>query len=448
MLGHLFLTTQSRHKRMLFLGFVTLLAALGIAGSTPSCYTVVNGSPPLCSSCSGTCVQISGCTCSNTSSCVPDAGCTLNSSSCCPANLSWNPNLNCCTADPYCSPTCLADEVCLYVNQTAVCAANATYYTSQGLNVYNVSYSVKCESSNMTISVGKNLLEVLGYKPSASTLLQSNCSGAVESILNGQRVYSLTVQNGVGICGNNMVKNTTTVSYTNAINVLPNTDNGLLTVSNLNIAFTCSYNISMWTSLFTVFKPVVSTQNLNSGGSSSSALTSMAAYTNPSYSVPVQESQQENMPIGSTLYFGMSTQFPDPIFVLRIEQCFATPTPDGSGAIKVQLIQGGCTTGQVGVQLIGNGNSSEVRFSISSFSFKNYDSVYIFCNARLCNKGSGTCASCGSSRDVSEDIQQFSLGPFSFVDTEDSSAVSHKGLSLTILMASLLTTWILLMSEF
>ncbi|PIO13619.1 hypothetical protein AB205_0119110, partial [Aquarana catesbeiana] len=140
----------------------------------------------------------------------------------------------------------------------------------------------------------------------------------------------------------------------------------------------------------------------------------MAAYSSPSYTSPVQQSQQENMPIGSTLYFGMSTEFPDPMFVLRIEQCFATPTPDGSGTIKVQLIQGGCATGEVGVQVLGNGLSKEVRFSISSFSFNNYGSVYIFCNARLCNNGTGTCALCGSSRDVSETTQQFSLGPFSF----------------------------------
>ncbi|KAM5180706.1 uromodulin-like [Mantella aurantiaca] len=415
-------------KRMLLLGFVTLFAALGIAGSTPSCYNGVNGSPPSCSTCSGTCIQISGCTCSNSTSCLPDAvTCPLNSSSCCLPNLSWNPELSCCTVDPYCNPACLADEVCQYVNQIADCVANTTYYMSLGLNAYNTTYSVECKGSNMTMSVGKNLLEVLHYKPSASTLLQSNCSGSIESIFQGQRVYSLTVQTGDGICGNKMVKNSTHVTYTNAIKIPTNSDNGLITTSNISIAFSCTYNVSMWTSLFTVFKPVMTTENLNSGGANGDALTSLAAYSNPSYTVPIQQSEQQSLQIGSTLYFGMTSQFPDPAFVLRVDQCFATPTNDASGSIKLQLIQGGCSIGDESyITVVENGISMEVRFSIIAFSFQNYDTVYIFCDARLCNKASGTCASCATSRDISESSSRFSLGPFSFVDTLENSATSNK----------------------
>ncbi|XP_018419141.1 PREDICTED: uromodulin-like [Nanorana parkeri] len=427
-----------------------MFAALGIAGSTPSCYTGVNGSPPLCSTCNGTCLQSSGCTCSNSTSCLPDARfCSLNSSSCCLPNLSWNPDLACCTADPYCISACLADEVCQYVNQTAVCVANATYYKALGLNVQNTTSSVACKGSNMTISVSKNLLEILHYKPSASTLLQSNCSGANESILQGQRMYSLTVQTGGGICGSSMVKNATHVSYTNAIIVPGNTDNGLVTVSELSVAFTCTYNISMWISLFTVFKPVLDTQNLDAGGTNGDGLTSLAAYSNPSYTNPMLQSEQQDLQIGSTLYFGMSTQFPDPAFVLRIDQCFATPTSDGSGSIKIQLIQGGCAVNSGPyTEVLENGKSKEVRFSISSFSFRDYNTVYIFCDARLCSQESGKCSSCAGSRDVLEESKQFSLGPFTFIDPVDNSAVSHKGLPFTVLVASLLSAWILLMSEF
>ncbi|XP_068121625.1 pancreatic secretory granule membrane major glycoprotein GP2-like [Hyperolius riggenbachi] len=414
-------------------------------GCASSCYG--GTSPPLCSTCSGSCVA-SGCKCSNSTSCVPDQGTCSFNTTCCPSSLSWYSTLACCTVDPICSPACLSDEVCQYVNQTATCVANTTYYQSLGLNVYNVTSILTCNGSNMTISVGKNLLEYLHYKPSASTLLQSNCTGAVVSILQGQRVYSLVVNSTIGACGNIMTKNETFVSFTNAINIAGNSDNGLVTAGNLSIQFSCAYNVTMVTSLYTVFHPVATTQDLNSGNTGGEASTTLAAYTNPSYTSPLQTSQQEDLAIGSSLYFGMNTQFPDPAFVLRIEQCFATPTSDGSGTIKVMLISGGCPTGQVpDIQVIENGVSKEVRFSIASFSFQNFDMVYIFCNARLCNSASGTCSSCSSSREVSQNTTQFGLGPFIFVDTQDSSSSTHNGLSFTLLVGSILGLWVLRISE-
>lgn len=84
-----------------------------------------------------------------------------------------------------------------------------------------------------------------------------------------------------------------------------------------------------------------STSNLNSGGTGGDATTTLAAYVSPSYTEPLQQSQQQELAVGSTLYFGMNTQFPDPAFVLRVEQCFATPTSDGTGSLKIPLIQGG-----------------------------------------------------------------------------------------------------------
>ncbi|XP_075054214.1 uromodulin-like [Mixophyes fleayi] len=438
------------YRMLLLLGSIMQLAALGIAGSTPSCYAGINGDPAFCSTCSGSCTAMTGCTCSTSlASCLPDQHtCILNSTACCLPSLSWYPDLACCVEEPYCTPACLADEACQYVNRIPVCAANTTFYQTLGLTAYNVSNVVTCRGSNMTVSVGKNLLEVLHYNPSASTLSEHNCTGATVSTLDGQRVYSLTVHISVGTCGNIMTKNATHVTYTNTINIPGNNMNGIVTAGNISLQFSCTYNITMQTVLSTVIKPVMSTENLNSGGTGGDALTTLAAYVNPSYTVPLQQSQQQELVVGSTLYFGMNTLFPDPAFVLRVDQAFATPTSDGTGSLKIQLIQGGCSTDNgPNIQVIENGVSKEVRFSITSFAFRGYDTVYIFCDARLCNTASESCSACSSTREVSEGAVQFSLGPLSFQDNLADSSGHRTGLSFTLLVGSLMSLWILLLSE-
>ncbi|XP_077151473.1 uromodulin-like [Ranitomeya variabilis] len=426
------------------LGSVLLLATIGIAGSSPSCYGGINGDPPLCSTCSGNCTVSSGCKCTTSlSSCLPDPHtCPMNSSSCCLSNHSWYPDLACCIEEPYCTPACFADEECTYVNNYAACVANTTYYQNLGLSVYNVSTMIDCKGANMTVSVGKNLLETLHYNPSALTLSQYNCTGAVVNTLNGQRVYSFTVQTKDGLCGNTMTKNVTHVTFANTVNIPGQNSNGVITAGNISMQFSCTYNITMETSLYTVFKPVMTSQNLNTGGVAGDAGTTLAAYVNPSYTQPLQQSQQDDLSIGSTLYFGMMTQFPDPAFVLRVDQCFATPTSDGSGAIKVQLIQGGCAVGDGPyTQVVENGISKEVRFSITAFAFQDYTTVYIFCDARLCYTPAGSCSKCSSSREATQESVQFGLGPFSFQDILDDSASSQNGLSVTMLLGSLLCLW-------
>ncbi|CAJ0968028.1 unnamed protein product [Ranitomeya imitator] len=225
-------------------------------------------------------------------------------------------------------------------------------------------------------------------------------------------------------------KNVTHVTFANTVNIPGQNSNGVITAGNISMQFSCTYNITMETSLYTVFKPVMTSQNLNTGGVEGNAGTTLAAYVNPSYTQPLEQSQQDDLSIGSTLYFGMVTQFPDPAFVLRVDQCFATPTSDGSGAIKVQLIQGGCAVGGGPyTQVVENGISKEVRFSITAFAFQGYTTVYIFCDARLCYTPAGSCSNCSSSREASQESVRFGLGPFTYQDIIDKSASSQNDVS-------------------
>ncbi|XP_031752739.1 uromodulin isoform X2 [Xenopus tropicalis] len=393
--------------------------------SDPSCYGGVKGDPPFCSKCDGVCSVGTGCMCNNSSKlCLPDINtCSMNSSACCLPDLSWYPELTCCIADPYCFPSCLPDEVCEYVIHRPTCIANKTFYNSQNSKLTNVTRIIECRGSNMTVSVSKNLLEFLNYKPSMSSLLQPNCTKAVEDIVQGQRVYSFTVPCSNGECGDTMVKNTSHVTFWNTLLIPASTDFGIVTVNNLSLDFSCTYALNMQSSLLTVFKPVMSSASLNTGNSASAASTTIAAYVDPSYTSPLQQDGQEQLQMGSTLYFGVYTNFSDPNVVLRVDTCFASPTPDSTSPIKVMLLDNGCSSDQGQyIQVIDNGKSKEVRFSFVSFAIQGYDSVYIFCVARLCLTSTGTCSGCLNTRATTEGTAQLGLGPFTFIGDFSSSA--------------------------
>uniref|UniRef100_A0A8C5M1C4 ZP domain-containing protein n=1 Tax=Leptobrachium leishanense TaxID=445787 RepID=A0A8C5M1C4_9ANUR len=378
---------------MWLLGSLVLLAKLELIGCSSSCYVSIDGSPIMCSSCGGSCTAVSGCQCANQTSCLPENGtCGLNSPACCLPGFSWNPNIVCCVEGPYCSPQCLPDESCTLVNQIALCTLNSTIYQNQNLDLNNLTSFVTCNRGIMTVSVNKNLLEFLQYTPINATLSDPSCTGANVSIVNGKRVYSVTVPGRAGTCGNIMSKSTSQVTYTNTLVITKYSSIGILSTRKISAQFSCTYNLTMDVALSTVIKPVMSSQILATGGSGAEAITTIAAYDSSSYTQPIMQTNQEQLTIGSTLYFGMFTLFPDPVFVLRVETCYSTPTSDGSGSIKVMLIQGGCPTSDGPyIKVEENGQSKEVRFSVVMFAFSGYETVYIFCETRLCNTASSSC---------------------------------------------------------
>uniref|UniRef100_A0A8C5P9L2 ZP domain-containing protein n=1 Tax=Leptobrachium leishanense TaxID=445787 RepID=A0A8C5P9L2_9ANUR len=387
---------------MWLLGSLVLLAKLELIGCSSSCYVSIDGSPIMCSSCGGSCTAVSGCQCANQTSCLPENGtCGLNSPACCLPGFSWNPNIVCC------------------------------------VDLNNLTSFVTCNRGIMTVSVNKNLLEFLQYTPINATLSDPSCTGANVSIVNGKRVYSVTVPGRAGTCGNIMSKSTSQVTYTNTLVITKYSSIGILSTRKISAQFSCTYNLTMDVALSTVIKPVMSSQILATGGSGAEAITTIAAYDSSSYTQPIMQTNQEQLTIGSTLYFGMFTLFPDPVFVLRVETCYSTPTSDGSGSIKVMLIQGGCPTSDGPyIKVEENGQSKEVRFSVVMFAFSGYETVYIFCETRLCNTASSSCNGCLTSREDISGLETFSLGPFAYIDAVNSC--SHIAFSVAVLLGSLL----------
>ncbi|XP_040190476.1 pancreatic secretory granule membrane major glycoprotein GP2-like [Rana temporaria] len=125
----------------------------------------------------------------------------------------------------------------------------------------------------------------------------------------------------------------------------------------------------------------------------------MAAYKDPQFGTPYASNE---IVLGSEIYVALYVYPTDgDTYVLRLEDCAASPTADRSDTKALRLISQGCANDSL-TQIIQNGNSREVRMKIRSSQFQDFTTVYLFCDARLCVKSAEECTACKS--------QSFSMG--------------------------------------
>ncbi|MEE6484794.1 hypothetical protein FKM82_014038 [Ascaphus truei] len=294
-----------------------------------------------------------------------------------------------------------------------------------------------CDSSLMIVSVSKCLLDALGYDYSSFQLNDKSvpCTNTYPDVINNQRVQSIQVKAQKEWCGNVVSSDSSKLNYTNTLHI-GNKNSPLITKNPINYNFTCSYNLTMQTSLNFSASAVSSSVNVTADGVGSVPVT-MAAYKDQGYTTPIQDS--ESVIVGSDLYLGLFTQFVDgDKFALRVEQCFASPINDPNYANKVQLVTGGCPANQgVYTEVNVNGAALEARIKISSFAFQDQPKVFIFCDVRLCDK-TGTCTGCNVGRAAGADTSQVGISLSLEGDNSYSSSGSHRAVSWAVLAASLL----------
>ncbi|KAM8977284.1 pancreatic secretory granule membrane major glycoprotein GP2-like [Pelodytes ibericus] len=429
---------------MIFLYTLVLAAVLTEKGEATCFVPAANSGLLQCSdtTCSGACDADNGCTCTidPTINCVPTGSeCLLSDNTCCPNGYYWSLSQNCCTGDVNCIPACQSNEFCQDVNGEATCTCNSTIYI--GMSTSSLAPTVKCETNTMSISLNKCLLQSLGFDSTSLTLNNDSnaCTNFYSEVVNGVTVVTMQAIPKTNYCGNQLTIDTSKVYYTNTLHIgIQNKT--IITVNPMNISFTCSYNLTMQTSLATAFHPVMSTVNLTVNGEGS-FVTNMAAYWDAAYGNPIAGDQ--DVPIGSNIYLGIFSDSGDgDYFVLRVENCFATPDGVETNVNKVQLVSGGCpATQDVYVQVQENGIALEARIQISSFAFQGQALVYITCDVRLCDKNT-TCTGCNVGRSADNTglgrltIPMNLIGNYLYFDNNSaSSAVS----SWAVLAASLLT---------
>ncbi|XP_069478901.1 pancreatic secretory granule membrane major glycoprotein GP2-like isoform X2 [Ambystoma mexicanum] len=363
-----------------------LAALLGEAGAQ-----LCGGHPsnlPACDACDGDCLAGIGCLCAtgNFSVCLPDT-CRM-TSMCCPDGLYWHADERCCSDVPVCYPACMDDERCELPQ--AECQCNPSKHN--GANISQVAPILRCEPSLMIITVPKCLLEKLGYNPDGMHVRNSSveCRNMYTDFINGTRVYSNQILTFGGTCGNAVTVNGTHVTYANILQI-PAKTVGVVKVFNLTYHFSCSYLLTMQAALDIAVNPIMSTVSIALGGADGAANVTMAAFWDTSYTQPMTSMQE--VPVGTAFYFGLVTDFQDnDTFALRAETCFATPINDANSQKRVQLITGGCSADKgVITQVKENGVNLQVLFSSEAFAFQGFSQVFVFCDARLCQRAKENC---------------------------------------------------------
>ncbi|XP_069478857.1 pancreatic secretory granule membrane major glycoprotein GP2-like isoform X2 [Ambystoma mexicanum] len=295
-----------------------------------------------------------------------------------------------------------------------------------------------CHPLEMTIAISKCRVEALDRSPQSSYLLDSSCITVNETIMGGIRVNFIQILTLNGSCGNNVETDANQTTFWNVLHIPPLASGAS---GQLNVPFSCSYTLNMQDGRPSIGSYTLSNTDLAIEGTGS-AITIMTAYFDSSYTRSIDTVQQD-VTVGSTLYFGIATQFEDAQgFALRAETCFASPTLDQSSPRKVLLISGGCSApNDVSTTVKANGVSLEVLFSVDMFAFQSYSTFHIFCDVRLCDKtGTEDCTGCTSmrSRDLGPGSGTVGFGPVVITAYDQVSFGSCTGASWVVLVSSLL----------
>ncbi|XP_068121568.1 pancreatic secretory granule membrane major glycoprotein GP2-like isoform X2 [Hyperolius riggenbachi] len=384
------------------------------------CYSGSN--PPICGTCGGSCTSDNHCFCGDeVTLCIPTTEClTVPYEVCCPNGLYWDADNICCSSALSCNPPCYEDETCIPQNGAAVCQCNNTFYAGKTTN--DLSPIVTCGPIIMIFALNKCLLQALGYDSTSYKLINDSkeCGNTYVDTDGTVETENIQVEVANGWCGNVVNPSSVFVSYTNWVHISPYYTGNILTYP-----VTCSYIDG--SASVTGFGLINTTAQIFSDAGFQNAISSGA---------PVS--------LGTYVYFQLTLVSPIVDgYVLRAENCYATPFNDKDSSLRVNLVVGGCAADEgVDTVVIQNGVSTDVKMEMVAFRFTGYPLVYMFCDVSLCLK-SDKCTQCNTGRALDTDLQTFQAGFFSA--TEDKN-LSSSG-SLTAVSWSLLTTCFILFTS-
>ncbi|XP_053562925.1 alpha-tectorin-like [Bombina bombina] len=421
--------------------FVFVLTAL-LKHADAKCYA--GSDPVLCDDpgCAGSCTPGNGCYCNidPTLSCIPTS-CDLKATDCCPNGLFWNKNTSCCQDELLCTPACLNDETCINDEGVPTCACNLTYY--KGKTIADLKPTVTCdEKGTMIPKVSICLLNKLGYDPNSIQLKDQSrldCGFAYPEVVDNVRVEAFQVKAKAGWCGNRVWVNGPKVYYENTL-YINYTKKNLITVNPAELNFTCSYNLTMQTSLNVTLHPIVVTTYLPGINGIGSYPFTLAAFKSSTYTDPYKDG--ENVNVETSVYLGFFVTGADgDKFALRVVSCFATPNKvrDDNDPNKVSILEGGCAApdAEFDVGIDSNGDTLEAKIRFGAFKFQNFDTLNIFCDARLCYKSEG-CTGCKAGKAADPSIGSVGISLGLEGNLNSGSSVPHAAFPATMMISCIL----------
>ncbi|XP_069500806.1 pancreatic secretory granule membrane major glycoprotein GP2-like [Ambystoma mexicanum] len=252
----------------------------------------------------------------------------------------------------------------------------------RGSRCQDMKMLLSCDENQMTVSVIKDVFGFYGTPTSALHLNSADCKLS-EVTVHGEIYVSakLTYVNRT-VCGTQIQVNGSHLIYSNQIQAtLPAPTSIVVRTSNVSINFSCIYVYEKMAAL----PYSISAQQMRATFIVKEGLyvVTMALYQTNEFLAPLV-GLPSPIPLQDHLHVQLQLERPglQALFVLTVNNCWATPTMNYSHAAKYTFISRGCQNDPT--MTFNDTRGSLVRFSIQMFRFINYPQFYLHCQVRLC----------------------------------------------------------------
>ncbi|XP_029600505.1 pancreatic secretory granule membrane major glycoprotein GP2 [Salmo trutta] len=276
---------------------------------------------------------------------------------------------------------------------------------------------VVCGRSLVQVGLNRTNLEVAGLDATTANLADPRCKAHEEH--DGMVWYQ--VERKEGTCGNTLETNGTDAIFSNSLFIYH--IHNVSFSRPVSVPFSCAYPLESETSLDVAIKPYLSLKDVQVGKGSKVG-SNMTLYHSDNFT-KAYPAGGVTLPVGSVLHVGVSVEESETErFVVVLEDCYATQSPDPKDIMRYYIIQNKCPTEFRQVRVEESGLSLRARFSALLFLYQgDYRDVFLHCRLSLCDQRSSSCTPVCSKRKYrsvtpSVPLEPLTIGPITWSQNE------------------------------
>ncbi|XP_029545784.1 pancreatic secretory granule membrane major glycoprotein GP2-like [Salmo trutta] len=274
-----------------------------------------------------------------------------------------------------------------------------------------------CGRSLVQVGLNRTNLEVAGLDATTANLADPRCNAHEEH--DGMVWYQ--VERTEGTCGNTLETNGTDAIFSNSLFIYH--IHNVSFSRPVSVPFSCAYPLESETSLDVAIKPYLSLKDVQVGKGSKVG-SNMTLYHSDNFT-KAYPAGGVTLPVGSVLHVGVSVEESETErFVVVLEDCYATQSPDPKDIMRYYIIQNKCPTEFRQVRVEESGSSLRARFSALLFLYQgDYRDVFLHCRLSLCDQRSSSCTPVCSKRKYrsvtpSVPLEPLTIGPITWSQNE------------------------------
>ncbi|XP_019646737.1 PREDICTED: uncharacterized protein LOC109487197 [Branchiostoma belcheri] len=250
-----------------------------------------------------------------------------------------------------------------------------------------VSLEVTCNSGSISVKMEKSSLTSFQISSARDLHLQQATCLARDA----GNYYTFNIAS-LSACGTEKEQDGDHFVFTNTINSRIPSGVQVWRGKLLAVNVTCRYPVDLSVSLTGGINPVVTTETFTVEGSGEFRVT-MGLFQSPTFGTAY--STTPSITLEDDLYVGLNLQgVSHSELVLRLRNCWATPTNNADDTIQYPITTDGCANAEDGtVYIMENAQSKQARFRVQMFRFASHPRVYLHCTISVCDQVSpGACA--------------------------------------------------------